>query len=130
MFLELMVLTQWGVDNESFVSQDNISKTFLVGYFPVKYIYFSPRVSWSLFIAFLLMCDRILLAPIKMVSSGLPVELSLTRIVPFRKSHEIFYSCIEYCQEITRICVDLHSAGKHCVGYNIPKILKYFLISG
>lgn len=38
--LELNMLTQVGVENEGFVSQD-ISKTFLVSHFSVKDIHFS-----------------------------------------------------------------------------------------
>lgn len=39
------MLTQVGVENEDFVSQDNISKTFLVSYFPVKDIHFSKHLA-------------------------------------------------------------------------------------
>lgn len=47
--LESTVSTQESVENEGFVSQDNISKTSLV-YFPVKAIHFSKhlaRVLWG-----------------------------------------------------------------------------------
>lgn len=86
--LELTVLTQLGVKNESLVSQDNMSETFLVSYFPVKDIHFSKclaRVSWSFFIAFPLTYYRILLVPMKMVSRGLPGELSLRGDAPIQK---------------------------------------------
>lgn len=84
---ELTVLTQLGVENASFVSQD-MPETFLVSYFSVKDIHFSKclaRVLWNFFTAFPLPCYRILLVPMKMVSRGLPVELSLRGDVRIQK---------------------------------------------
>lgn len=85
--LELTVLTQLGVENESFMSQD-VSETSLISYLPVKGIHFSKclaRVSWSFFTAFPLPRYGILLVPMKVVSRGLPVELSLRGDVCIQK---------------------------------------------
>lgn len=101
--LEMTVLTWLGVENENFVSQD-MSKTFLISYFPVKDIHFSKRlarVSWSFFRAFPLTCYRILLVPMKMVSRGLPGELSLRDEVPIQKKARNILE-LHFCLHIAR----------------------------
>lgn len=59
--LDLTKLTYVGLENEDFVSQDNISITFQASYFPVKDIQFSKPlagVSQSFLIVLFLRCHR------------------------------------------------------------------------